>query len=292
MGHPTAERRVTLTQVHDLVIYTRLYLAVGAALWAYTLALLLGQTIDLVTGVIVAATVFGLYAVNRLSDLTEDEYNIESASRRRARGTFVAGVGALFCAVAVSLWYDPVLLLPVGVIVVLGIAYSVAVIPVGRYRRLKEVPIGKNVTVATGWTVLLCGMVLVATGAGPSGALAVLALFVFVHALVGSVIPDVGDVAGDRQAGIRTIPIQYGLPATKRVLYVATAVVTVVFYAAIVVGALPRAAVLPGVVNFLGFPLITALDEENARLLTVLDEVSITYLFCLLTIVSVGVIAG
>jgi len=114
----------------------------------------------------------------------------------------------------------------------IAVAYGTKVLPEGfRYRRLKDVPFGKSLSVAATWALTCVTLPLVALGK-PVPALLHAALFVWClgRFFVNTVFFDIGDVAGDIREGTRTLPVVFGAERTFRALVhtsIATAVVGV-----------------------------------------------------------------
>lgn len=277
-----------LQRLVDVIEYSRVYLALGITLWAFALALLLQVTVDRSLAVVMFATIFGVYALNGHFDRAEDAVNRAHATPRQVTRVSVLGLLTLVSAVWVAVLRDPVLLALIGFILGTLICYSLAIFPASwGYTRLKEVPGVKNLTVATGLTGFICGSLIVGSGAAVTPSVLVLVVFLFLRFVIVSIIPDIRDMAGDRAAGVRTIPLCYGVQRTKRLLYGLNGVVTAVFYGALLAGWLPPLAAIPGGVNVLSFLLIGALTRENAQVVAILSDVNDTYMFFVLTALAV-----
>jgi len=67
---------------------------------------------------------------------------------------------------------------------------------------------------------------------------------IFFFVFIGSVIPDIRDIKGDREAGVVTLPVIYGVGKTVYLLLAINTIATVVFYIATFLGYLPELAFL------------------------------------------------
>lgn len=98
----------------------------------------------------------------------------------------------------------------------IAFAYGTPVLPEGfRYRRLKDITVGKSLTVALTWGVMGVTLPLAASGTPLRTALHT-ALFAWLalRFFVNTAFFDIGDVEGDRQAGVRTLPVWLGVEGT------------------------------------------------------------------------------
>jgi 4-hydroxybenzoate polyprenyltransferase len=104
----------------------------------------------------------------------------------------------------------------------LGLAYNFALLP--GTRRIKELYFWKNTASATGFMLTVFGYPLasVAGGSLPDGitwmTVGVTGAFFFLFEISYEVIYDLRDVAGDRQAGVRTYPVVHGEKAAQRIV--------------------------------------------------------------------------
>lgn len=180
-----------------------------------------------------ALVTFAIYNTNDLADVDEDAVN------RPERASFVveryreiavlataAGVAGLTIAWVAGGW------IAVGVAafpLATGVLYSVPCVPLVS-RRLKDVLGVNTVLVATSWAVPTTFVpVAVAGGVSLASALPVLALLLLLTAASVETF-NVRDVAGDRAAGVATLPVAFGVARTRWILlatYGATAALLV-----------------------------------------------------------------
>ncbi|MBO3842889.1 MAG: UbiA family prenyltransferase [Candidatus Brockarchaeota archaeon] len=102
---------------------------------------------------------------------------------------------------------------------VVGVVYSTGPPSMSR---LKDILGVKNLTLATAWAAVPT-LVPILVKAGPAGARGVLLSlmifsFIFVKAMINTILFDVRDVRGDSSAGVRTLPVVLGVKAVYRLL--------------------------------------------------------------------------
>ncbi len=218
-------------------------LALGTSSMAATAALVMGQTPG--WDLLLMAYLFslGAYTINRLSDFEQDEVSHpdRTAYLRDRRGSlglisaFCFGVG-YFLAFLRNLTFFAALLAPL----VLAVAYSVGS---GRMkkmtgvRRLKEVTMAKNATVAFGWSLVpvLVGLYYLQLP------LAVLALspFIFLRLMVNTIFFDQRDAEADASFGVRTLPVKLGMAGSSRLMDVLDLASGAYLGAAVAAGVIP-----------------------------------------------------
>jgi 4-hydroxybenzoate polyprenyltransferase len=107
------------------------------------------------------------------------------------------------------------------------------------YRRLKEIPVMKNLVVCSSWGAIAVLLPCVAAGA-PVTLATVLCLVVFVSwGFNASALPDMRDVKGDALSGVKTIPVLIGIEKTRTLLGRMNGVTTLVVLAIGIITAFP-----------------------------------------------------
>lgn len=175
--------------------------------------------------------------LNRITDLREDLANDIRGSERVAahQRAFVIGWIALFVgSFAVSLVLYPELTWLRVVVQLIGLGYSVAIVPTPKgLERFKDIYFLKNFMSAVLF-VLTCFAYPLASAGGeiilPGGyaAVAVLVAFFVPFELTYEILYDMRDLEGDRLAEVPTYPVVHGLHRSRQIvdglLVVATAV--------------------------------------------------------------------
>jgi 4-hydroxybenzoate polyprenyltransferase len=165
---------------------------------------------------------FSVYNMNRKTDEEEDSVNhpdryrfTKRFEKPLANGALVAYALAVLIAVPYGLMGVLVTLVPL----IAGVLYSMPVLPkrLG-YRRLKEIPVMKNLVVCISWATILMLLPCVASGTPVTITSLLGFAFFFSYVFIASAMPDMRDREGDALTGVRTIPVLLGIGRTKRVL--------------------------------------------------------------------------
>ena len=216
-----------MRRVFRFFVRSQLLVALGAAGMTCAASLLQGL---IPHPALVATAFFYIYAMHILNHFLDKEagqYNDPDRAQFLAKhrffligsGIFSAAAALLLC-VMMGLW--PFVI--VGFISLLGILYSVPVVPPSlkarlKFASLKDIPGSKTVSAAGAWAVVVA--VLPAVGFGAWQSLALELAFVYTAVLVfcRCAVFDVLDVQGDLVVGKETIPIMLGEAGTMRLVY-------------------------------------------------------------------------
>jgi 4-hydroxybenzoate polyprenyltransferase len=202
----------------SFLIFNSLFIALVCVFLTYFSFEVLNIQPSLILLFAVFLSTFSVYSLNRLTDLEEDSVNVPE------RESYVKGKEKTLLALCI-VSYGVALLLgfvvnPVSVLVFLfplliGILYSLKVHP--KFPRLKNIPGMKNFSVTLSWTV---GAVFIPVVFHYPGfwITFLLFFFVFVKFLVNTMSFDIRDIEGDKESGVRTIPVLLGRSRTKILL--------------------------------------------------------------------------
>jgi 4-hydroxybenzoate polyprenyltransferase len=170
--------------------------------------------------VTMATTAFAIYAFNRFTDATEDSTNdpARASSSTPVHGLVLVSMLAIGALARELGSRGPLALGYLVGILLVGAAYSIPITPwcVGgtwRWLRFKDLLFVKNIVVALVWTsAFFLSPVLCATGHTmlPIRVLP-LAIGFFLAYFANVLFCDFRDLEGDRTAGVRTLPVQYGV---------------------------------------------------------------------------------
>jgi len=273
--------------IWKLIIYTRVYVAVGSALMIYALSYLpdFGFTISL--GAAVFGAVFAVYAMNRKSDMEEDEANLEFGGSELAERTYKIGLVSLAIAFLAGFISGMYALITVAIFISLISAYSFRIFPSSfPYHRLKEIPFIKNLVVAVALSFIWVSGSIIEGVSSLNPIVFGIFLFFLCKVLIGAIIPDIRDMKGDRKAGVETIPVRYGVFWTKGFLLAVNLAATLIYFGMLWTSILPPEALLAGTVNFFTFPLIHKTDQENAGTMTLITESNLQFTFSILLLIG------
>lgn len=206
-------------KIFIFLMVSSLFIATTGFFETYLGYLLLGITPSLPVCFAVFLMTFSVYSLDKITDSNEDAINMPE------RGSFLSGRRkfVLYYSVAayslsmLLIFLDeplalPIIFIPLAANAVYG-SKLISAMP-----RLKDVPIVKNLVVAISWalvTTLLPAMQMTPkTGSMISSVL----YFMLVKVFINAVLFDVRDVEGDREMGIRTMPILLGFRRTTVIL--------------------------------------------------------------------------
>jgi 4-hydroxybenzoate polyprenyltransferase len=166
---------------------------------------------------------FSIYNLNKRTDEIEDAINRHdrySFTKRYERRLFIGALAAYSIAVILAASSSVEAILITAFPFITGIMYSVRWLP-GKfqYRRLKDIPVIKNIVVSFSWVVFSGLLPVYMNGSTPDFRTAITLLSFFSWAFCASIIPDMRDREGDARTGIRTIPVILGEKKTKNILF-------------------------------------------------------------------------
>ncbi len=202
-----------------LLLFTNIYLALGAGSLCYSAALLRYSTCSLPHGLIAMLYILSMHTLNRLTDIDEDHYNDPYRAgfykRNLGKLAFLAG-GIVLTALLLAWPLGPLSFCLLLFMSLLGVVYNLNLVP-SRYtdikiRRIKDIPGSKTILVPLAWGVILC--LLPTLDNGLTGLLDLPALLaaLFVAAIIfaRSAFFDVIEMQGNKITGRETLPILIG----------------------------------------------------------------------------------
>ncbi|NLX49490.1 MAG: UbiA family prenyltransferase [Methanospirillum sp.] len=211
-----------IESIFDFLIFSSLFVGIAGMGMIYTSCLLQGiEPIPAILGIMLLVP-FSVYNMNRKTDEEEDSVNRQDRfafTKRFEKPLLIGALAAYAIAVLVAFPYGPAAILITLVPLLAGVLYSMPVLPSGfGYRRLKEIPVMKNLVVGGSWSAILVILPCLTAGRPITGETVLCLLFFFTYAFIASALPDMRDREGDERAGVRTIPVLIGVDRTKRVL--------------------------------------------------------------------------
>lgn len=206
----------------DFLIFSSCFMGMQGIGMVYISYLVQGLEPTLAVLAIMFLVPFSVYNMNRKTDEEEDSVNHPERFRFTSRflkpleyGAYAAYALAVLIAVPFGIGAVLVTLVPL----IAGVLYSVPMLPscLG-YRRFKEIPVMKNLTVCISWATILVLLPCVVAGTPFTLATVLLFVFFFSYVFIASAMPDMRDTEGDALSGVRTIPVLIGIDRTKRLL--------------------------------------------------------------------------
>jgi len=244
------------------LVYSNIYLAVGAACITTSFLILLNAPFDLMAPFVYFSLVFFLYTINRYTDKLEDKINYPSRLEFfRRYGKYILIFSSLLFIFSLVLLFSVnlnsffIFLVPF----ILVLFYSVF--------RLKKIFFMKNIIVATGWATIPFFIFAQSHFLLSIYAVFTLFLFLFFRVLLGSIFFDIKDVTGDKIYKIRTIPSRWGIKKTKYVLHSFNFIASFVLILGYLLQYLNALVILPSLIMIYTFFCIQLIGKFDIRTL-------------------------
>jgi (E)-4-hydroxy-3-methyl-but-2-enyl pyrophosphate reductase len=158
-----------------------------------------------------------------------------------------SGIFSALVSLGLSLYVGPGVFLLLLFMSGLGLLYAVPLIPVRwskviRFRRLKDIPVSKTLSLSGGWACSLALIPALAPDNGVSASTVLVALIILQLVFIRSGLGDIMEIQGDRIAGRETLPIIIGVKNTLRLLGILCILLVVFFIGGWMAGCLPSLA--------------------------------------------------
>jgi 4-hydroxybenzoate polyprenyltransferase len=181
--------------------------------------ILLGANPDIIVCFSVFLMTFSVYNINKLTDIKEDAINMPDrlsfikGRKRLVLGYSLAAYGlSVLLAFLVNPSTIPILFIPLAS----NALYSIKLIP--GVPRFKDIPVMKNLFVALSWTLVCTLLPTFHLKGALSISLPMLVYFLMIKLFINASLYDIRDMKGDRENGIRTIPVTIGPKKTAGIL--------------------------------------------------------------------------
>jgi 4-hydroxy-3-methylbut-2-enyl diphosphate reductase len=208
---------------------TSMHLTTGlsAGFLAYVGAVLMGLGFRIDFFVLVVCYVMSMHVLNRFTesgvDKFRDDPKRQAFYRRYGRGLRVIGIGAGLLSIVLGYLLGVIPFLLVLVSSLMGVMYSVRVVPRGwmrflGFRRLKDIAASKNIFVASAWALVSIFPLFFVQQAGSIHRLLLAFIFLFLVTGIRSIWLDLSDMASDRLVGRETVPLVLGPKRTLSLL--------------------------------------------------------------------------
>lgn len=209
-------------KIRNFLIFSSLFVGLAGMGMIYTSSLILGLDPSPEALLIMLLVPFSVYNMNRKTDEEEDSVNRQDRyafTKRFGKPLFYGAILAYALAVLIASAHGIGAVVVTLVPLIGGVLYSIPLLPKGfGYRRLKEIPVMKNLVVGGSWSGILVLLPCMIAGIPVTVQTGLCLLFFFSYAFIASSLPDIRDREGDALAGIRTIPVLIGVDDTKTVL--------------------------------------------------------------------------
>ena len=233
---PDAVRRVG-KPVRDALLFSSAYLALIAAAEVLIVTELLSLPLTPAPAVAALLT-FAVYGNDRVADVETDERTAPARTafvKRYHRLLYGLSALAYGVAVALAVLGGPAAFALALVPGVVWVCYAQEWLP-GHVKRLKQIFLLNSALVAGAWALVVVCLPMAFVGAPITPAAVVVFLIFFLGIFVDVEIPNVRDRAGDREIGVRTLPVVYGVEGTRYALYSVTSLAAAILVAAFLDG--------------------------------------------------------
>jgi len=228
-----------LMRAGRFLLLSNVVVAGGAFAVASAAAVLSGRKTDMVYPLLAFFYVYAMHVLNRFLDKGASAYNDPEVAffyRRHRTFLIISGIISIIMALALSYSVGLGVLLAMAALNILGIMYSIPLVPAGirhlwEYSRIKDIPGSKTLSEALAWGVV--SVVLPFLGNQVIALPASVTAFIFVFSLtyIRSALFDIFQEQGDLIVGVETLPITWGEEKTLLLLQgiaICTAIVLVV----------------------------------------------------------------
>ena len=208
------------SQLLDLLIFSNVYISIGAMSLSYVLFKLAGIPVNYII-LIPFLIMFVIYTFNSKTDTREDalsdskKFEFNKLYNKYFLAFAFAGFGLLVVFSFIKgIKYGLEVLLPF----VIGLLYSSRISLKSKMIRLKDILFFKNFIVAITWafvTVIIPASFLNITFTQD---IYLLSFFIFTTLLIDEIFFDIKDLKGDSEVDTKTIPGIYGIPFTNKLL--------------------------------------------------------------------------
>ena len=201
-------------------------MALGAFSLSYAAAMLSGKKPGIFHPLLAFLYIYAMHVLNRFLDKGASMYNDpERASFYEKHRKFLiyTAVISVIGALSLSCYLGIRVFLAIAGFSLLGVIYSIKIVPVGmrrllRYSRLKEIPGSKTILEAFAWAVVIILLPLLDTINIEWPMVSISFIIVFSIAFVRSAFFDIFQAQGDLIVGVETLPITLGEKRTMVIL--------------------------------------------------------------------------
>ncbi|RPI77352.1 MAG: 4-hydroxy-3-methylbut-2-enyl diphosphate reductase [Desulfobacteraceae bacterium] len=205
-------------QVIKFLFLSNIMVALGAWSLGFAGLALSGQPPEWLRPLLALCYIFAMHVLNRFLDKGASTYNDPERAlfycRFRA-ALILSGIFAGLAALVIAYFLDLKTLLAMLGLSILGILYSVPIVPVWfkrfwPYRRIKDIPGSKTFSEALAWSAVITLLPQLEPRAPVWSSTAIAFLVVFALVFIRSGLFEIFEAQGDRIVGIETLPIVLG----------------------------------------------------------------------------------
>jgi 4-hydroxybenzoate polyprenyltransferase len=203
-------------------ILSMAFVPCAAIIGSASAALYMGTPLDPIVLITAWAIVFGIYGLNRFTDVEDMVNNPEKRLYFKSHPNILVAVISILVISIIVLLFTHRFTIIHFLIMLAGTAYSIRIFPVldkkGHisFKRLKEIPFVKSITVALIWgnAFFTINLVLYPQIQCSNFEIILFIISFTLAVFVNTNFLDITDITGDLVTGIPTIPAQYGIKNT------------------------------------------------------------------------------
>ena len=205
-------------RVFRFLVLSNLAAAFGAFSFAYAALCLAGGKTGLIFPFMAALYIYAMHVFNRFLDKGAASYNDPDRAtfQNNTKGLLILmGSVAIGIALLLSYWVGPGTLMALIGLSLLGVVYSIPLIPEGtknRYRfvKIKDIPGSRSLSEGLAWMAVMVILPLFSGGSGPVLSILVTCLVVFSFSYARAILFSLFQLQGDLMVGAETLPITLG----------------------------------------------------------------------------------
>jgi len=207
-----------------LLFMSNVMVALGGFSLSYAATILSGKKPDWIHPSLVLLYLYAMYVLNRFLDKGASAYNDPGMASFYRRNRFLlicSGMVAIAGALGMAYHLGPPVFLAMAVLCVLGIIYSIPLVPprlrhFWRFTKIKDIPGSKTLSEAIAWAMVIALVPQLEPNSAGAPETVFIFLLVFTMVYVRSALFDIFQAQGDLIVGAETLPITLG---EKRTLW-------------------------------------------------------------------------
>jgi (E)-4-hydroxy-3-methyl-but-2-enyl pyrophosphate reductase len=227
------------------LLLSNVVVAGGAFAVTLAAAVLSERKPDMVYPLLAFFYVYAMHVLNRFLDKGASAYNDPEVAlfyRRHRAFLIISGIIAVIMALALSYAVGLGVLVAMAALNILGIMYSIPLVPAGirhlwEYSRIKDIPGSKTLSEALAWGVVSVVLPFLGNQTISLPAAGVAFIFVFSLTYFRSALFDIFQEQGDLIVGVETLPITWGEEKTLLLLKGVAVCAAILLVAAPLLGA-------------------------------------------------------
>ncbi len=208
------------------LLLSSLLASLGAFSLSYSASFLSGRNSDLYYPLLTFLYVYAIHVLYRFLDRGAATYNDPEKARFYRKHRIFLGLSSILsicCALTLSFYIDIKVFIAMAGLTLLGIIYSIPLIPssvrhLWRYTKIKDIPGSKTLFEAFAWAVVITLLPLLTRAVINWPAVIVTFMVVLAFAFVRTAFFDLFQVQGDLIVGVETLPISLGEKRTISLL--------------------------------------------------------------------------